>query len=142
MLACLSPCCNLPTGGEGADCPLPAPLALSAIMPANPWPLPVLCLVGLLTAPLPTPLPANTLFGEEARSHCITLHTSPPVTLLEEVLILGAILGDEDRVVSAVEGNTVTICILSPVTTLDEQDMDPTTNGHSSTLGPASLTDP
>ena len=40
--------------------------------------------------------------------------------LLEEVLILGAILGDEDRFVSAVEGNTVTICILSPVTTLDE----------------------
>ena len=70
-------------------------------------------------------------------SHCITLRTSPPVTLPEEVLILGAVVGDEDRVVSAVEGNTVTICILSPITTLDEQDVDPTTSGHSSTLGPS-----
>ena len=134
VLVHLSPCSDLPMGGEGADCPLPAPLALSASMPANPWPLPVLCLVGLLTAPLPTPLPANALFGEEAGFHHITLHTSPPVMLLEEVLILGAVLGNEDRVVSAVEGNTVTICILSPITTLDERGMDPTTSGHSSTL--------
>ena len=80
----------------------------------------MLCLAGLFAAPLPTPLLANTLFGEGAGSHHITLHTSPPVTLLEEVLILGAILGDEDRVVSAVEGNTVTVGILSPTTTLDE----------------------
>ena len=80
----------------------------------------MLCLVGPLAAPLPTPLPANTLFGEEAGSRRITLRTSPPVTLLEEVLILGAVVGDEDRVVSAAEGNTVTICILSPITTLEE----------------------
>ena len=53
--------------------------------------------------------------------------------LLEEVLILGAVVADEDRVVSAADGNTV-ICILSPVTTLDERDADPTTSGHSSTL--------
>ena len=46
-------------------------------------------------------------------------------------------MGDEDRVVSAAEGNTVTICILSPVTTLDERDVDPTTSGHSSTLCPS-----
>ena len=46
-------------------------------------------------------------------------------------------MGDEDRVVSAAEGNTVTICILSPITTLDERDMDPTTSGHSSTLSPS-----
>ena len=124
------------------DCPLPAPLTLSTIMPANPWPLPVLWLVGLLTAPLPTPLPTNALFGEEAGFHRITLCTSPPVTLLEEVLILGAILGDEDRFVSAAEGNTVTICILSPDTTLDEQDMDPTTSGRSSTLGPGKFNRP
>ena len=93
--------------------------------------------MGLLATPLPTPLPANTLFGEEARSHHITLRTSPPVKLLEEVLILGAVVGNEDRVVSAAEGNTVTICILSPVTTLEEQDVDPTTSGHSSTLCPS-----
>ena len=35
VLACLSPCCNLPMGGEGVDHPLPA-LTLSAIIPANP----------------------------------------------------------------------------------------------------------
>ena len=46
-------------------------------------------------------------------------------------------MGDEDRVVSAVEGNTVTICILSPVTTLEERDVDPTTSGCSSTLCPS-----
>ena len=94
VLVHLSPCSDLPTGGEGVDHPLPAPLALSASMPANPWPLPVLHLAGLLTAPLPTPLLANALFGEEAGFCRITLCTSPPVTLLEEVLILGAVLGD------------------------------------------------
>ena len=89
-------------------------------MPANPWPLPVLCFTGLLTVPLPTPLPANTLFGEGAESCHITLQTSPPITLLEEVLILGAVIDNEDKVVSAADGNTVIICILSPVTTLEE----------------------
>ena len=54
--------------------------------------------------------------------------------LLEEVLILGATAANEDKVVSATDGNTVVICILSPVTTLDERDVDPTTSGHSSTL--------
>ena len=102
------------------DHPLPAPLALFVSMPANPWPLPVLCLAGFPTDPLPTPILANALFGEEVRCCRITLHTSPPVTLLEEVLILGAMLGDEDRVVSAVEENTVTVGILLPTTTLDE----------------------
>ena len=74
---------------------------------------------------------------EEAGSHHITLQTSPSTTLLEEVLILGAVVADEDRVVSAADGNTVVICILSPITTLDEQDMDPTTSGCSSTLDPS-----
>ena len=57
--------------------------------------------------------------------------------LLEEVLILGAVVADEDRVVSAADGNTVIICILSPITTLVERDTDPTTSGHSSTLNPS-----
>ena len=59
------------------------------------------------------------------------------MTLLEEVLTLGAVVGDEDRVVSAVDANTVTICIFSPVTTLVKRDVDPTTSGCSSTLGPS-----
>ena len=54
--------------------------------------------------------------------------------LLEEVLILGAAAANEDKVVSATDGNTVVICILSPVTTLDKRDADPTTSGHSSSL--------
>ena len=129
-------------GGKGTDHPLSAPLALAMSMPANPWPLPVFCLVGFLADPLPTPILANTLFGEEAGLCCITLCTSPPITLLEEVLILGAILGDEDRVVLAAEGNTVTVGILSPTTTLDERDGDPTTSGCSSTLEPGKFDRP
>ena len=57
--------------------------------------------------------------------------------LLEEVLILGAVVADEDRVVSAADGNTVVICILSPITTLDKRDADPTTSGCSSTPNPS-----
>ena len=45
---------------------------------------------------------------------------SPPVTLLHEVLILGAVLGDADRVVSARAEDTVTVGILPPATTWDE----------------------
>ena len=90
--------------------------------------------MGLLIDPLPTPTLANALFGDEVGYCHITLCTSSPVTLLEEVLILGAILGDEDRVVSAVEESTVTVGILSPTTTLDGWDGGPTTSGHSSWL--------
>ena len=54
---------------------------------------------------------------------------SPCVTLPQEVLILGAILGDADRVVSAVAEDTVTVGILPSATTQDERDGDPTTNG-------------
>ena len=75
--------------------------------------------MGLFTDPLPVPAPTNALLGDEVGCCHITLHTSPPVTLLEEVLILGAILGDEDRVVSAVEESRVTMGTLSPTTTLD-----------------------
>ena len=54
----------------------------------------------------------------------------------------GAILGDEDRVVSAAEEDTVTVGTLPPATTRDERDGDPTTNGHSSWLSPGKLDRP
>ena len=76
--------------------------------------------MGFLADPLLTPAPANALFGEEC-GHCwITLHTSPPVTLAQEVLTLGAIMGEANRVVSTAEEDTVTMGILPPVTTQDE----------------------
>ena len=131
--ACLPLCSGLPTGGEGMDCPLPAlvPLSLaansqplfpplSASMLTNTWPLPALPLVGLLADPLPTPTPANVLLDGECGCCQITLCMSPPVTLLQEVLILGAILGNADRVVLAVEEDMVTVGILLPTTTWDE----------------------
>ena len=67
---------------------------------------------------------------------------SPPVTLLQEVLILGAVVGNADRVVSAVEEDTITVGILPPATTQDEQDRDPTTKGHSSSLSPGKADKP
>ena len=111
-------------------------------MLANTWPLPAFHLAGLLADPLPTPAPANVLFGDEGGCCHITLHTSPLVTLLEEVLILGAVLGDEDRVVSAAEEDTVTVGTLLPATTLDERDGGPTTSGHSSWLSPGKFDRP
>ena len=109
---------------------------------ANTWPLLPLALMGFLADPLLTPAPANALFGEEC-GHCwITLHTSLPATLPQEVLILGAVVGDADRVVSAVEEDTVTVGILPPTTTWDEQDGDPTTKGHSSSLSPGKADKP
>ena len=111
-------------------------------MLANTWPLPAFCLASLLADPLPTPAPANVLFGDDGGCCHITLCTSPPVMLLEEVLILGAVLGDEDRVVSAVEEYTVTMGSLPPTTTLDEQDRGPTTSGHSSWLSPGKFDRP
>ena len=87
---------------------------------ANTWPLPPLTLAGFLADPLPTPAPANTLFGEDC-GHCwITLCTSPPVTLPQEVLILGAVIGDANRVVSTAAEDTVTVGIFPPTTTQDE----------------------
>ena len=127
-------CPDLPTGGEGTDHPLPTLPILSANIPTNPRPLPVLCFAGLFAVPLPTPLSANTLFEEGAQSRRITLRVSPSTMLLEDVLILGATVAEEDKVVSATDGNTVVICILSPITTLYERDVDPTTSGCSSSL--------
>ena len=74
---------------------------------ANPW-------------PLPTPAPANTLFGEECRCCQITLCTSLPATLAQEVLTLGAVVGEADRVISAADEETVTVGIIPPATTQDE----------------------
>ena len=62
--------------------------------------------------------------------------------LLQEVLILGAVLGDADRVVSAAEEDTVTVGILLPATTQDERDRDPTTSGCSSWLSPGKFDRP
>ena len=67
---------------------------------------------------------------------------SPPITLLQEVLILGAVIGDADRVVSTAEEDTVTVGILPPATTRDEQDGDPTTKRHSSPLSPGKADKP
>ena len=86
--------------------------------------------------PLPTLTPANALFGEECRCCQTTLCMSLPATLAQEVLTLGAIVGEADRVISAAEEETVTVGILLPTTTWDEQDGDPTTKGHSSPLSP------
>ena len=108
---------------------------------ANTWPLPPLALTGFLADPLPTPAPANTLFGDECRHWQITLCTYPPSTLAKEVLTLGAIIGEANRVVSAV-GETVTRGILLPTTTQDEQDRDPTTKGHSSPPSPGKADKP
>ena len=58
------------------------------------------------------------------------------------MLILGTILGDEDRVVLAAEEDTVTVGTLPPATTLDEQDRGPTTSGHSSWLNPGKFDRP
>ena len=51
-------------------------------------------------------------------------------------------LGDADRVVSTVAEDTVTVGILLPATTQDEQDGDPTTSGHSSLLSPGKVNRP
>ena len=67
---------------------------------------------------------------------------SPPVTLPQEVLILGAMLGNANRVVSTVAEDTVTVGILPPTTTQDEQDGDPTTSGCSSLLSPGKVNRP
>ena len=86
----------------------------------NIWPLLPLTLVGFLADPLPTPAPANVLFHEECGYCQITLHMSPCVTLPQEVLILGTVLGNADRVVSAAAEDTVTVSILPTATTWDE----------------------
>ena len=86
--------------------------------------------------PLPTPAPANTLFGEECGCCQVTLCTSLPATLAQEVLTLGAVVGEADRVISVADKETVTVGIILHTTTRDEWDGDPTTKEHSSSLSP------
>ena len=102
---------------EGMDQPLPMPAFTSFL--ASTW-------------PLPTPAPINALFGEESGCCWITLCTSPPATLAEEVLTLGVDLGEADRIVSAVDEETIIVGIILPATTWDEWEGDSTTKGHSS----------
>ena len=109
---------------------------------ANIWPLPLLAVASFFADPLPTPAPANDLFGEECGCCQVTRCTSPPATLAQEVLTLGAIVGEANRVISAAEEETVTVGILLPATTRDMQDGDPTTKGWSSPLSPDKPTTP
>ena len=81
---------------------------------ANIWPLLLLALASFFADPLPTPAPAYALFGEECGCCRVTLCTSPPATLAQKVLTLGAIVDEADRVVSAAEEETVTVGILLP----------------------------
>ena len=105
------------TCDEGMDWPLPMPASASFL--ASTW-------------PLPTPTPINALFGEECGCCQITLCTSPPATLAHEVLTLGVVVGEADRVISAADEETVIVGIIPPATTWDEQEGNPTTKGHSS----------
>ena len=52
------------------------------------------------------------------------------------MLTLGAIVGKADRVISAADEETVTIGIILPTTTWDDQEGDLTTKGHSSLPSP------
>ena len=98
------------------------------------WPLPMPAFMSFLasTWPLPTPAPINAVFGEESGCCWITLCTSPPATLAEEVLTLGVILGEADRVVSTADEETIIVGIIPPTTTQDEWEGDSTTKGCSS----------
>ena len=116
----LSPCSLVSLGAldEGMAWPLPMPIFAS-------------CLA--ITLPQPTPALTNTVFGEASRCCSITLHTSLPAALAEEVLTLGLNLGEADRVVSATDEETVIVGTVPPVTTWDEQAGGSTTKGgHSS----------
>ena len=119
VLVSMCPLCSsgLIALGKGMDWPLPTPAFMSFL--ASTWPLPI-------------PAPINTVFGEESGCCWITLHTSPPVTLAEEVLTLGVNLGEADRVVSTADEETLIVGIIPPTTTQDEQEGDSTTKGHSS----------
>ena len=100
------------------------------------WPLPMSTFMSFLaiTSPQPTLALTNTVFGEVS-GHCwITLHTSLPAALAEEVLTLGVDLGEADRVVSTTDKETVIVGIIPPATTQDEWEGGSTTKGHSSSM--------
>ena len=130
------------TCDEGMDWPLPMPASVSFL--ASTWPLPLPAFASFLASPcpLPTPAPANAIFGKEC-GHCwIILCTSLPATLAQEVLTLGAVVGEADRVVSAADEETVTVGIIPPATTWDEWEGDPTTKGCSSLPSPGKADKP
>ena len=102
---------------EGTDWPFPTPTFMSFLA---------------ITLPQPTLAPINTIFGEASGCCWITLCTSPPATLAEEVLTLGVDLGEADRVVSTADDETVIVGIIPPMTTQDEWEGGSTTKGHSS----------
>ena len=99
---------------EGMDQPLPTPAFVSFL--ASTW-------------PQPTPAPINAVFGEESGNCWITLCTSPPATLAEEVLTLGVNLGKADRVVSTADEETIMVGIILPTTTHNGQEGGCTTKG-------------
>ena len=87
-----------------------------------------------ITLPQPTPTQTNAVFGEVS-GHCwITLHTSLPAALAEEVLTLGLDLGEVDKVFSAADEETVIVGTVPPMITQDEQEGGSTTRGGHSSL--------
>ena len=58
------------------------------------------------------------------------------------MLTLGAVVGKADRVISAADKETVTVGIIPPTTTWDEQEGDPTTKGCSSLPSPGKADKP
>ena len=107
------------------------PIALDEGMD-RPLPMPTFASFLAITLAQPTPAPINTIFGEVSGCCWITLWTSPPATLAEEVLTLGVDLGKADRVVSTADKETVIVGIVPPTTTQDEREGGSTTKGHSS----------
>ena len=87
-----------------------------------------------MTLPHPTPAQTNVLFAEVGGCCWITLHTSLPTVLVEEVLTLGLDLGEADRVVSAADEEMVIVGTIPPITTWDEWVGGSTTKGGGSSL--------
>ena len=84
-----------------------------------------------MTLPHPTPAQTNALFAELEGCCWITLCTSLPTVLVEEVLTLGLDLGEADRVVSTAEEEMVIVGTIPPITMWDEWAGGSTTKGGS-----------
>ena len=85
-----------------------------------------------MTLPHPTPAQTNALFAEVGGCCWITLHTSLPTVLVEEVLTLGLELGKADRVVSTADEEMVIVGTIPPITMQDEWAGGSTTKGGGS----------